>query len=146
MGLVSRSYICATCISLFILYNYYCLLSESSEYVARRYFVVVRGKTAINAVCANRIRWGVRTLLGHITLGLARSVLHTPLTRFKAICFAWVIEEIEVARVNISLYCSYKISVYRIVVAVNPHHAPTLNQLAPMLADYRFNVLAFRYH
>lgn len=88
---------------------------------------------------------GAITLLGLITPGLARSVLQTPLTRLKAFCLAWVIEEVEVACVNIGLYCCYEIFMHRIVISVNPHHPPP-NQFAPMLADYRFNVLAFCYH
>lgn len=69
---------------------------------------------------------GVRMLLGLITPGLAWSVLQTPLTRLIAICFAWVIEEVEVACVNIGLYCCYEIFMHRIVISVYPHHAPSL--------------------
>lgn len=43
---------------IFFIFNYhYCLLFESSEDVSWGYFVVVRGKTAINAVCANLSRF-----------------------------------------------------------------------------------------
>lgn len=91
----------AICITLFI-YHYYCLFSESSEDVPRRYFVVVRGKTTINAVCANlAFPGGGNVLLTEYTPGLAWSVQLTPLTRFKAICFAWVIEEIDIACISI---------------------------------------------
>ena len=87
--------------------------------------MVVRGKTLINAVWANLSRrGGVRMLLGLITPGLAWSVLQTPLTRLIAICFAWVIEEVEVACVNIGLYCCYEIFMHRIVISVYPHYAP----------------------
>lgn len=93
--------------------------------------MVVRGKTLINAVWANLSRWGgVRMLLGLITPGLAWSVLQTPLTRLIAICFAWVIEEVEVACVNIGLYCCYEIFMHRIVISVYPHYAPPLLILA----------------
>lgn len=128
------------------IYHYYCLFSESSEDVARRYFVIVRGKTTTNAVCANRIRWGgVITLLGLITPGLARSVLHTPLTRFMAICFAWVIEEVLVSEICSRGHGGHTIFVNCIVISVYPHY-PTPYKLAPMLADYRFNMFAFCYH
>lgn len=40
----------AICTILFITDYYYRLFSESSEDVSRRYFVIVRGKTTINAV------------------------------------------------------------------------------------------------
>ena len=40
----------AICITLFILNHYKCLFLESSEDVSRRYFVIVRSKTTINAV------------------------------------------------------------------------------------------------
>lgn len=45
-------------ISNFIFIHYYCLFFESSDDVAWADFVVVSGKTLINAVCANLTRWG----------------------------------------------------------------------------------------
>lgn len=79
MGLVARSYICATCISLFIIYNYYSLFPESSEDISHSDFAMVCGKTTINAVCANLSLWGgAITLLGLITPGLCLIVQLTP--------------------------------------------------------------------
>lgn len=58
--------------------------------------MVVCGETLINAVCRNRGGQSMM-LYGECTPLRAWSVTLAPLTRLKAICLAWVIEEIDIA-------------------------------------------------